>query len=47
MFWQLALLMQHHEINVKKVFESPVGPHPWSLCWSVGELQKTCKSTLL
>ena len=39
--------MQHHEINLKKVFEYPIGPYPWSLCGSMGELRKTCKSTLL
>ena len=47
MFGQLALLMQHHEINLKEVFEYPIGPYPWSLCGRMGELRKTCKSTLL
>ena len=47
MFEQLALLMQHHGINLKKVFEYPIGPYPWLLCGSMVELRKTCKSTLL
>ena len=47
MFEQLALLMQHHEINLKGVFEYPIGLYPWILCASMGELRKICKSTLL
>ena len=35
---QLALLMQHHEINFKEVFKYPIGPYPWSLYGSMGEL---------
>ena len=47
MYGQLALLMQHHEINLKEVFEYPIEPYPWPLFGSVGELRKACKSTLL
>ena len=47
MFGQLALSMQHHEINLKEVFEYPIGPYLRSLCGSMGEMRKTCKSTLL
>ena len=38
MFGQLALSMQHHEINLKEVFEYPIGPYLRSLCGSMGEM---------
>ena len=41
MFGQLARLMQDHEINLKEVFDYPIGPYPWSLCMSMRELRKT------
>ena len=39
--------MQHHKINLKELFEYPIRPYHWSLRMSMGELRKTCKSTLL
>ena len=47
MFGQVTLLMQYHDTNLKEVFEYPIRPYPWSLCGSMGEPRRTCKSTLL
>ena len=47
MFDQLALIMQTSDIDLRKLFEYPVGPYPWSLCGPMGELRKTNKASLL
>ena len=47
MFGQLALIMQTRDIDLRKLFEYPVGPYPWSLCGPMGELRKTNKTSLL
>ena len=47
MFGQLALIMQTREIDLRKLFEYPVGPYPWSLCGPTGELRKTNNASLL
>ena len=47
MFCQLALIMQTRDIDLRKLFEYPVGPYPWSLCGPMGELRKTNKTSLL
>ena len=46
-FGQLALVMQTRCIDLKNVFQYPLGPYPWSLCGSMGELKKTNKSVLM
>ena len=47
LFGQLALIMQTRNVNLKEIFEYPLGPYPWSLCGDMGELRKTNKSSLM
>ena len=47
LFVQIALIMQRRSINLQNVFCYPLGPLPWDLSGSVGELRKTNKVALL
>ena len=47
MFGQLALIMQTRNVDLREVFEYPIGPYPWSLSGPMGELRKTNKASLL
>jgi hypothetical protein len=46
MIGQLVLLMKTRKSYLREVFEYQVGPYPWSLCEPMGELRKTCKTSL-
>ena len=47
LFGQLALIMQTGNLDLKEVFEYPLGPFPWSLSGVMGLLRKTNKSSLM
>ena len=44
LFGQLTLIMQTRNLDLKEVFEYPLGPYRWSLCGVMGELRKSNKS---
>ena len=46
-FGKIALIQQIRPMNLKEVFCYPLGPVPWSLATSTGELVKTNKSALM
>ena len=46
-FGKIALMQQSRSLDLKKVFCYPLGPVPWSLASSTGELMKTSKSSLM
>ena len=39
------MALQTRTVDLKKVFQHLLGPYPWSLLGSMGELSKTNKST--
>ena len=47
LFGQIALIMQRRSINLQNVFCYPLGPLPWALSGSVGEIRKTNTIALL
>ena len=46
-FGKIALIQQIRSLDLKEVFCYPLGPVPWSLATSAGELMKTNKATLM
>ena len=46
-FRKIALIQQIRSLDLKEVFCYPLGPVPWSLATSAGELMKTNKATLM
>ena len=47
LFGKMYIIMQHQNIDLKKVFTYPLGPLPWALAGPVGELRQTNKVALL
>ena len=47
LFSRIALISQSRNLRLADVFSFPLGPFPWSLAGSAGELKKTNKSALL
>ena len=46
-FGKIALIQQTRPLDLKEVFCYSLGPVPWSLATSAGELMKTSKATLM
>ena len=46
-FGKIALIQQLRPLNLKEVFSYPLGPIPWALATSSGEMVKTSKSALM
>ena len=46
-FGKIAIIQQTRKLDLKQIFCYPLGPVPWSLATSAGELVKTNKSTLM
>ncbi len=46
-FGKIALIQQFRTLDLKEVFQFPLGPVPWSLAESNGSLNKTTKSALM
>ena len=46
-FAKLLIIMQKRSMDLKEVFKYSLGPFPWALAGSVGDLKKTNKSALL
>ena len=46
-FGKIALIQQIRPLDLKEVFSYPLGPIPWSLATSAGELMKTRKAALM
>ena len=47
LFSKISLVAQIRSLNKRVVFESPLGPLPWSLAEPLGSLKKTSKASLL
>ena len=47
LFAKIALVAQIRSLNMRVVFQFPLGPLPWSLAEPIGSLKKTSKSSLL
>ena len=47
LFARISLVAQKRSLNMRDVFEFPLGPLPWSLAESLGSLKKTSKASLL
>ena len=46
-FGKISLMQQNRMVDLKDVFCYPLGPVPWALATSNGELMKTSKSQLM
>ena len=46
-FGKIALIQQFRPLDLKEVFSYPLGPIPWSLATSDGEIMKTSKASLM
>ena len=46
-FGKIVVIQQTRKLDLKQIFYYPLGPVPWSLGTSTGELVKTSKSTLM
>ena len=47
LFAKISLVAQIRSLNMRVVFQFPLGPLPWSLAEPIGSLKKTSKSSLL
>ena len=47
LFAKLIIIMQKRSMDLKEVFKYSLGPFPWALAGSVGDLEKTNNTTLL
>ena len=47
LFARISLIAQKRSIDLKPVFQFPLGPLPWSLAEPIGTLKKTSKVSLL
>ena len=47
LFVKLIIITQKRSIDLKEVFKYSLGPFPWALAGSVGDLKKTNKAALL
>ena len=47
LFAKISLVAQIRSLNMRVVFEFPLGPLPWSLAEPLGSLKKTSKASLL
>ena len=47
LFGQIAIIMQNRNLDLKDIFQYPLGPFPWALAGQSGELKKTNKVALL
>ena len=47
LFARISLVAQKRSLNMRAVFEFPLGPLPWSLAEPLGFLKKTSKASLL
>ena len=47
LFSKIAIIAQRRSVNLKTVFQYPLGPLPWALSNSMGTLKKTTKSLLM
>ena len=47
LFPKILLVAQIRSLNMRVVFEFPLGPLPWSLAEPLGSLKKTSKASLL
>ena len=47
LFAKLIIIRQKRSTDLKEVFKYPLGPFPWALAGSVGDLRKTNKAALL
>ena len=47
LFAKIALIAQIRSLNMRLVFQYPLGPLPWSLAEPIGTLKKTSKANLL
>ena len=45
-FGQMLLIAQNRKLDMKEVFEYPLGPKPWALANADGTMKKTSKATL-
>ena len=46
LFARISLIAQNRSIDLKAVFQFPLGPLPWSLAEPIGTLRKTSKASL-
>ena len=46
-FGKIAIIQQKRKLDLKEIFRFPLGPIPWSLATSTGELIKTSKTSLM
>ena len=47
LFAKISLIAQIRSIDMRSIFQFPLGPLPWSLADPIGSLKKTSKSSLL
>ena len=45
--WQIVIIQQSRNADLKEDFCYPLGPLPWSIAYSSGDMIKTSKSVLI